>query len=414
VLPGITFPARQFSPSQNVFAPAQAAEAEARYGRVEASEEEMATVENVLIVGGGIAGLTLAATFHRQGCKAELVERNTAWHAPGAGIAVQANGLRVLRPLGLGVAIERAGALLRHWQFCDQHGTVLCSVDLQELWGDVGKCIGIERAKLQEVLLDGAAGVPVRLGTSIISLTQDERRVAVKFTDGSVGEYDLLVGADGIASTVRELALGKKPLQSAGHVGWRSLVPRRPEGLQHLSFFLGDGCFFGLCPVAEGTYGFGHVNDPTIRDQVQGRLQRLRTRFAEFGGVVSEYLAALDNDEQIHCSTIQWIDQDQWHAGRVLLIGDAAHASSPILGQGGCLAMEDAVVLAEILQAGDSISDVLSVYENRRKPRVKWVQQQSVALFANLRQASSLRNAFLREKGEMTLRDCFRPLITPP
>ena len=105
----------------------------------------------------------------------------------------------------------------------------------------------------------------------------------------------------------------------------------RPRGSQHLQFSLGERCFFGLCPVAEGTYGFGHVNDPTIRDRVQGRLQRLRTRFAEFGGAVPEYLAALDCDEQIHCSSIQWIDQDQWHAGRVLLIGDAAHASSPIL-----------------------------------------------------------------------------------
>lgn len=327
---------------------------------------------------------------------------------------MQANGLRALRPLGMGEAIERAGALLRHWQFCDQHGALLSSIDLQEVWGHVGRCIGIERSKLQEVLLDSAAAVPIRLGTSIISLTQSERRVAVKFIDSSVGEYDLVVGADGVASTVRELALGTTPLQSAGHVGWRSLVPRRPQGSQHLQFFLGEDCFFGLCPVAEGTYGFGHINDPTIRDQVQGRLQRLRARLAEFGGAVPEYLAALDRDEQIHCSTIQWIDQDPWHAGSVLLIGDAAHASSPILGQGGCLAMEDAMVLAEILRAGDSISDALSAYENRRKPRVKWIQQQSLALFAKIRQAPALRNAFLRTKGEETLRDCFRPLIAAP
>ncbi len=368
-------------------------------GTQEHLDGKMASAENVLIVGGGIAGLTLATALHRQGCKVELIERNTAWHDAGAGIAVQANGLRALRSLGLSEAIERAGAPLRHWQFCDPHGAVLCSIDLQEVWGHVGQCIGIERAKLQEVLLDGAAAVPIRLGTSITCLTQSERRVAVKFTDGSAGEYDLLVGADGIASTVRELALGRTPLQSAGHVGWRSLVPRRPRALQHLQFFLGDGCFFGLCPVANGAYGFGHVNDPTIRDQVQGRLQRLRARFAEFGRSVPEYLAALDRDEQIHCSTIQWIDQDQWHAGRVLLIGDAAHASSPILGQGGCLAMEDALVLAEILQAGHSISDALSAYESRRKPRVKWIQQQSLALFAKMRQESGSSQFVLARKG---------------
>lgn len=374
----------------------------------------MACVETVLIVGGGIAGLTLAAALHRHGCKIDLIERNTAWQTAGAGIAVQANGLRALRPLGMAAAIERDGAVLHHWQFCDPQGTVLCDVDLQEAWKGVGPCIGIERAKLQDTLLKGAAAVPVRLGTSIVSLTQGDRHVSVQFTDGAPGDYDLVVGADGIASSVRGLALSAAPLQSAGHVGWRSLLPVRPRRLHDLQFFLGDGCFFGLCPVANGTYGFGHVNDPAIRDKVHGRLQRLRARFATFGGAVQEYLAALERDEQIHCSTIQWIQQDQWYAGGVLLIGDAAHASSPILGQGGCLAMEDALVLAEILQSAASLADALSSYGKRRKPRVKWVQQQSLALFAQIRQKPALRDAFLRENGERTLLDCFRPLIAAP
>jgi FAD-dependent urate hydroxylase len=374
----------------------------------------MACVKTVLIVGGGIAGLTLATALHRQGCKIDLIERNTAWQTTGGGIAVQANGLRALRQLGMAETIERAGAVLHFWQFCDPQGSVLCSVDLQETWEGVGPCIGIERAKLQDTLLKGAAAVSARLGTSIVSLRQNDSPVEVQFTDGTLGEYDLVVGADGIASSVRDLALGTTPLQSAGHVGWRSLVPIRPRGLQHLQFFLGDGCFFGLCPMAEGTYGFGHVNDPRIRDEVEGRLQRLRERFATFGGAVPEYLAALESDQQIHCSTIQWIDQDRWYAGSVLLIGDAAHASSPILGQGGCLAMEDAVVLAEILQDATSVPDALLNYDKRRKPRVKWIQQQSLALFAQFRQKPALRDAFLRENGEQTLLDSFRPLIAAP
>jgi len=140
----------------------------------------MACVETVLIVGGGIAGLTLAAALHRQGCEIDLIERNTAWRTTGAGIAVQANGLRALSALGMAAAIERAGTVLHHWQFCDPRGTVLCSVDLQEVWEGVGPCIGIERAKLKDTLLEGAAAVPVRLGTSIVSLTQSDLRVAVQ------------------------------------------------------------------------------------------------------------------------------------------------------------------------------------------------------------------------------------------
>jgi FAD-dependent urate hydroxylase len=381
---------------------------------IHGEHHSMTCVETILIVGGGIAGLTLATALHRQGCRVELVERNSAWHATGAGIAVQGNGLRALRTLDLAAAIERAGAVLRHWQFCDQNGVVLCSVDLQEVWGDVGPCIGIERAKLHDTLREGAAAVSVRLGMSIASLMQNDRRVAVTLSDGSAGEYDLVVGADGIASSVRGLVLGMTALQSAGHVGWRSLVPIRPHDLHNLLFFLGDGCFFGLCPVAEGTYGFGHLNDPRIRDEVHGRLQRLRARFAAFGGPVLEYLAALQSDEQIHCSTIQWINQDRWFDGRVVLVGDAAHASSPILGQGGCLAMEDAVVLAETLRTSDRIADALASYHKRRKPRVEWVQQRSLALFGQIRQQPALRNVFLRQQGEQTLRDCFRPLTATP
>jgi 2-polyprenyl-6-methoxyphenol hydroxylase-like FAD-dependent oxidoreductase len=112
----------------------------------------MANVERILIVGGEIAGLTLATALHRQGYKAELVERSASWPATGAGILLRANGMRVLRALGLSEAVEQTGAVVRHWSFCDQDGEVLCDTDLEELWGKVGPCIGIARPKLQEAL----------------------------------------------------------------------------------------------------------------------------------------------------------------------------------------------------------------------------------------------------------------------
>lgn len=120
----------------------------------------MANLERILIVGGGIAGLTLATALHQQGFRAELVERSASWPATGAGILLHANGMRVLRAFGLGEAVEQAGAIVRHWSFCDQHGEVLCDTDLEELWGKVGPCIGIERPSLQEALLSRAAAVP--------------------------------------------------------------------------------------------------------------------------------------------------------------------------------------------------------------------------------------------------------------
>src|SRR5262249_5247509 len=133
-----------------------------------------------------------------------------------------------------------------------QQAEVLSETDLEALWGDVGPFIGIERTKLQQVLRAGAASVPSRLGTSVLSLTQGEHGVSIRFSDGSAGDYDLVVGADGIDSTVRKLTLSVAPPVYAGQIAWRSVAPIRPRGLTKLQFLLGDGCFFGLCPVGSG------------------------------------------------------------------------------------------------------------------------------------------------------------------
>jgi FAD-dependent urate hydroxylase len=375
----------------------------------------MASVDRTLIVGGGIAGLTLAAALHQKGFEVELIERSTCWNTVGAGISVQANGMRVLRALGMDADIKRAGTVLRRWGFCDEQGEMLFDVDLEALWEDAGPCIGIERAKLQRVLLGGGAAVPRRPATTIASLRQDDRRVSVEFGDGSTGQYDLVVGADGISSTVRRLTLSADPPANAGHMAWRSLAPIRPEGSTNLRFFLGDRCFFGLCPVGDGhTYGFGHVSDLHIHDEVRGRLERLRKRFAEFGRPVQEYLAAIESDEQIHCSTVEWVQQEEWYRGRVLLIGDAAHASSPMMGQGGCMAMEDAYVLAEVLRSAAVVESALDAYVTRRGPRVKWVQQESRAVSESIRLSPEIRNATLRARGEEMFRRRFRPLMATP
>ena len=181
-----------------------------------------------------------------------------------------------------------------------------------------------------------------------------------------------------------------------------------------MQFWLGDGCFFGLCPVGEGqTYGFGNVTQRRIHDTIRGRLQRLRERFAGFGDLVRDYLTALECDEQIHCGAIEWLELDRWHAGRVVLIGDAAHASSPMMGQGGCMAMEDALVLAEILHSTVDVESALDMFVARRTARVNWVQQESRAVGEALRLPPDTRNTILRERGERMLWHRFQPLTVP-
>jgi 2-polyprenyl-6-methoxyphenol hydroxylase-like FAD-dependent oxidoreductase len=285
----------------------------------------MADIERVLIVGGGIAGLTLGRALHCQGLSVEIAECSLNWRADGGGILVQANGMRMLRAIGLAAAVDRAGVRVRRWRFCDQAGHVLCETDLEALWDNVGPCIGIERTRLQEALVTGVAGVPCRLGTSITSLSQSDESVSIKFSDGSLDRYDLVVGADGISSTVRALAMGSatgpKPLAYTGAMAWRSIVALRPRGLDALQFVLGDGCFFGLCPTGDGgTYGFGNFTEARTREPVVGRLDRLRRRCAGFGGIVQDYLSALTSDEQIHCAPVDWLLLETWLHGRVVLI----------------------------------------------------------------------------------------------
>jgi 2-polyprenyl-6-methoxyphenol hydroxylase-like FAD-dependent oxidoreductase len=375
----------------------------------------MANIERILIVGGGIAGLTLATALHRQGFKTELVERSSSWHAAGAGILLHANGMRILRALGLGEAVEQAGAIVRHWSFCDQHGKPLCDTDLEELWGKVGPCIGIERPRLQKTLLTGAAAIPCRLGISVTSLIQDEQRVLIGFSDGSTDTYDLVVGADGIYSTVRTLVMGTVRPGYTGLMIWRTLVPIRPRGVTYFRLLLGEGCFFGIMPMGDGHINaFGGVGMPRTHDPVQGRLERFRRRFAGFGGQVQECLAAISSDKQIYCGPIEWVKLDYWRRGRVVLIGDAAHAGPPTMAEGGCMAMEDAYVLAEVLCCEETVESALDRYVTRRRPRAIWVQQQSRGVVESLLLPPTLRNPAFRERGNQGMHDRFGLLITEP
>jgi 2-polyprenyl-6-methoxyphenol hydroxylase-like FAD-dependent oxidoreductase len=232
----------------------------------------------------------LAAAPHRLGFEVSLIERNPTWQTLGVGMAIQPNAMRALRALELDVTVADRGMVLHRWGFCDQHGELLCEIDLEDFWNGVGPFIEIERAMLQQALLTGVAAVPCRLGSSVIALQQDHDDVSICFSDGSSGRYDLVVGADGITSSIRDLAFGTNPPTGAGHIAWRSVVPMRPAKLTDLRFFFGDRCFFGLCPVGGGrTYGFGHVAEPHFHDDVRGRLARLRRRFDGFAEPVSSF-----------------------------------------------------------------------------------------------------------------------------
>jgi 2-polyprenyl-6-methoxyphenol hydroxylase-like FAD-dependent oxidoreductase len=347
----------------------------------------------ILIVGGGIAGLSAAIALRQAGFAPELIERRSAWPAAGSGIVMHANAMRVLHRLGVGEAVEREGAVLRRWSFADARGGALFETDLGTMWADTDRTVGIARPRLHELLIDAARDVPCRLGVDVSEVDRDA--------------FDLVVGADGVHSTVRDT----RPVYSGAMV-WRANADWRPSDLDGLAIFVGDGCFFGILAIgAHATTAFGVVESAAFVDPQDGRLRRLRERFAGFGGHVRGFLAALEHDEQVHVAAIETVELGHWSSGNTVLVGDAAHASMPNMGQGGAMALEDAVVLAESLRCGP---EALARFQARRRPRVEWVQRQSWVAEREWLHATDAQLAALRERGDEGLRERYRPLSTSP
>jgi 2-polyprenyl-6-methoxyphenol hydroxylase-like FAD-dependent oxidoreductase len=375
----------------------------------------MTRKERILIVGGGIAGLTVAIALRRRGFAPELVERAASWRAFGKGIVIQPNAMRQLRNLDVASQLEAAGAAIRRFQYLSETGEVLSEIDLTELWS-ADSAVAIERGELQNALLRSVDRQRCRLGVAVTSLSLRESTVSVGFSDGRSTDYDLAIGADGIGSTVRALAIGSTASRYCGQAAWRALAPIRRRGADEIQFWLGDGFFFTTYPVgAEHTYGCAYIAEEVNgHAPVEGRLARIRDRFAAFGEPVRALLDSLTSDEEIHCSAVESLELPEWRRGRVLLIGDAAHASSPMMGQGGCMAVEDAAVLAELLETSPSIDAALDAFSPRRRPRVDWVQAQSDALARTALVGPAARDAIIRERGAQAFRDRFAPLLVAP
>jgi 2-polyprenyl-6-methoxyphenol hydroxylase-like FAD-dependent oxidoreductase len=376
------------------------------------------TAGRVLIVGGGIAGLTLSAALRGGRFDVELVERAASWSPAGAGIAMQPNGMRALRQLGIDDAVEQLGTRIDRWVFGDRSGDVLCEIDLPSVWGDVGPFIGIERRRLSEALRSVTG--PCRTGLGVESLTDHGSSVSVSFSDGSGAEFDLVVGADGLHSSVRAAVFGGPDAMYAGQMVWRSIASSAPLDPTSLQFWLGDGCFFGLCPLGDGrTYGFANVTGPRAKDDRGRRLERLRQAFAGFGPQVQHHLRSLDGDHDVHCTPIEWLPHATWRRGRVVLIGDAAHACSPMMGQGGSAAIEDALALATALSLLDDLAHdadldgCLTSFVRRREPRVEWICTQSLAIHEAVALPPRQRDPVLRANGARMFTERYQPLTQP-
>ncbi len=332
----------------------------------------------VLIVGGGIAGLSLATVLQQRGIGCEIIEREAEWTTVGAGIALYPNGLRALASLGLDHAVEAAGRPIDLVRTLSASGDVISEFP-GEVWEGVGRTVAVHRARLQEVLRAAAADTPVRMATTVLAITESPDAVEVAFSDGTRGRYDLVVGADGIRSQVRATCFADSPPRYVGQMYWRTSV--RAEVVDTATMMFAADRFVAMLPLGHGeTYVAAQLFRPDPFDLPPGTwTDEVRARFADFAAPVSDALAAL-TPETVHFGPAEEIERDQWRAGRVLLVGDAAHACSPTLAQGGSLAFEDALVLAEHLSTVASAADLdraLDTFVARREPRARWVRERT-------------------------------------
>jgi 2-polyprenyl-6-methoxyphenol hydroxylase-like FAD-dependent oxidoreductase len=373
----------------------------------------MSAPSRILIVGGGIAGLALARALRQQGLVSEIIERAASWPASGTGLYLPGNGVRALDALGLADKVLARAVCMSQQRILDHAGRQLAKIDVAKLWKPVGPCVGIARGDLHRILLEGT-GVRIRLGTTLATLSQENDAVNVAFTDGSTGTYDLVVGADGIRSSIRQLVFGGIHPHQLGQVSWRFLVDHC-GAVKTWTAMLGARQAFLLMPVGSNRlYCYADLLTFATHDPTNGDLFQFRALFTGFAEPVMTILSELESFHSIHFSPIEEIVVDRCVRGRVVLIGDAAHAMSPNMAEGASMALEDALVLSRMLTTEDSPAEALSAFSERRRARIRWVQQRTHRRDRIRMLPVGLRNLALRVAGTALYQRDYQPLFEEP
>lgn len=347
---------------------------------------ETGRIGPLLIVGAGMAGMTLGVALKQRGFDCEIAEIRPALTEPGTGITLQGPALRALRTIGALDGCIARGFPQSFFKTCDANGNVTGTVDLPHLLGPgYPATIGLLRQVVHEVLgrLLQNLGVRVRLGTTVTVLSQCDNEVQIEFTGGERRRYHLVVGADGANSAIRSLAFGTQVRpRYTGQMNWRAIVSRPAEVTGRYSYF-GPTIKSGFNPISDkDMYIYLLQNSaerPRWRDEELPGI--LRALLAEFGGILGRARDEISHPEKIICRPVfSMIMPPPWHRGRVVLIGDAAHTSAPQLASGATIAIEDAVVLARYLVSEASLGAALETFARARYDRCRMVVENSAQL----------------------------------
>ena len=348
----------------------------------------MATAaRRILIIGGGFSGMSAAIEFAKLGAEVDLVEIDAGWRNYGAGISLGGATLRAFKQLGILEAFLEHGAAHDGVSLRLPHGPQMAELPTPRIAGpDIPGGGAIMRPVLARILAEAtrASGANIRLGCTFTAIEQDADGVEVSFTDGQRQRYDLVIGADGLYSKVREAVFPGAPKpRYSGQAVWRAVLPRPPE-IETVTMWMRPKVKPGVNPVSKTEmYLFvteprpsnEHVDPATFAEHLRGLLEdfpaptlrALREQIGPDSLIVFRPLEGL-------------LLPRPWSQGRVVMIGDTVHATTPHLASGACIGIEDALVLADELTNHARLSDALAAYEERRWERCRMVVQNSARL----------------------------------
>ena len=330
----------------------------------------------VLIVGAGMGGLALAAYLHTDGHDVTVIEKKKDGKQRGFVLGLWSNGLHTLAPFDVLDRIRQESMLLSQEFIRDKTGALLARIDYNQFTEQYGEVYLLPHTALHAILRTLVTDVPIYFETTISTLEEQPQGVLVTYGDGTRHTYDLVIGADGIHSQVRQILFDDEGFSYSGLSLWLSMLPPLGKKMPtEPNDLFGEGEYVGIFPTKSKQTGvlFLAKMPDEVSDLPEQRIPYLRERFADFGWIVPDILQALHDPRAIFYDTVDQVSLETWHKGRVVLLGDAAHAVSPTAALGGAMALEDAHVLTEELRYADAAhyEQALAQYEQRRRPRVE-------------------------------------------
>jgi 2-polyprenyl-6-methoxyphenol hydroxylase-like FAD-dependent oxidoreductase len=352
------------------------------------------------IIGGGIAGLTTALALERCGMRATVFEAAPEMRAIGAGLGLAGNAIRAFEALGLKQQLLTVGHDLRGLAILDERGRTITATESPA--GQGMEQYAIHRADLQSLLLRELRSTTIELGKRATSVTQDRSKATVHFADGSVHHAEHLIIADGVRSAARTSLLPQVEPRYAGYTCWRGVIHAPDLRPQKASETWGPNGRFGIVPLSgDRIYWFATVNSSERNERYRAyRIHDLVLHFSGYHTLITDILARTTDAQLLWNDIHDLAPLERFAYGRILLIGDAAHATTPNLGQGACQAIEDAVELARMLREESDVIRAFGHFEDARTARTKWVTETSWRL-GRIAQwehplAIRLRNGLLR------------------